>query len=650
MAGRCSGSISKSIDSPESPAFSPDGRLVAFSGLRDAVTDIYTVNLATREVTNVTNDSFANYAPTFAPDGKSIVYSGRVSSNDKLFMVELGTNQKKQLTFGTHDDFGAKFIDDKTIVFTSTAINPAKPPIDDAARSGAIPNVWTLDLGSGKLTQWTDSATGLVSPVVLRQPGPLKFAFVSYYKGENGVHTLAADKPVATAETADFGSPNDPVIEFIPPFSHALVKDNIHKKGAWERMSLASRPPVGLGVTSGGNFYGNTELTFTDVLGDKQINFYAQQLAQYRTTALSYVNIERRLQVRAAGLLGRAVLLRPQHRGGAVLRPVTGAVRRSRPGAGRADHARVHGVRHLSVQPLLARGALRRLHVHARAVSDQNLQQQADQFQQEQFGEALFRTGHVMPLGVAFVQETTVFREYGPVAGSTMRLAFDSSPAFNDNWLSRRTVDGDIRHYTRLAANGVLALRLRGQKSWGQHPDLFFFGGNSEMRGYDYLEFLGHHGFFANAELRYPLIEAMLTPMGVVGGLRGVFFVNIGGAGVNGQPFKFWSNSPEVHEPLRGFNLDFFGSPSRSSDRRWSSTGCGWSTDARRTASASRVSCSGSRCTSTGRGGRCSIASGRTSGSRRKASSTARREASRSANRASRSGLDTISSIVRGKL
>ncbi len=29
----------------------------------------------------------------------------------------------------------------------------------------------------------------------------------------------------------------------------------------------------------------------------------------------------------------------------------------------------------------------------------------------------------------------------------------------------------------------------------------------------------------------------MLTPLGVLGGLRGVFFANIGGSGFNDQPF-----------------------------------------------------------------------------------------------------------------
>ena len=64
---------------------------------------------------------------------------------------------------------------------------------------------------------------------------------------------------------------------------------------------MAGRPPVNLGVTSGGTFYGNTQLVFTDVLGDKQLSFFAQSVSQYRTTALSYLNIEHRMQYALQG-------------------------------------------------------------------------------------------------------------------------------------------------------------------------------------------------------------------------------------------------------------------------------------------------------------------------------------------------------------
>ena len=69
-----------------------------------------------------------------------------------------------------------------------------------------------------------------------------------------------------------------------------------------------------------------------------------------------------------------------------------------------------------------------------------------------------------------------------------------------------------------------------GFKSWGDNPSFLYFGGNSEMRGYDYLSFAGQNAFFLNAELRFPLIEAMATPIGILGGVRAAFFAGLGGA------------------------------------------------------------------------------------------------------------------------
>src|SRR5690606_3587400 len=105
---------------------------------------------------------------------------------------------------------------------------------------------------------------------------------------------------------------------------------------------------------------------------------------------------------------------------------------------------------------------------------------------------------------------------------------YESAPGLG-NSLSRQTVDLDLRKYVRLGGSGLLALRARGFNSWGTSPDFLYFGGNSEMRGYEYLEFLGNKVAFLNAEVRFPLIEAMLTPLGVLGGIRGVFFANFGG-------------------------------------------------------------------------------------------------------------------------
>jgi outer membrane protein assembly factor BamA len=135
-----------------------------------------------------------------------------------------------------------------------------------------------------------------------------------------------------------------------------------------------------------------------------------------------------------------------------------------------------------------------------------------------------------------------------------VRLAYDASPKAGD-LLSYQTVDLDARKYLRIGTSGLFAVRFKGFKSWGANPDFTYFGGNSEMRGYEYLSFIGQQGFFANAELRFPLIEAMLTPVGVLGGIRGTIFGNIGGAGFPQQNYKFSSKSTITERPILGFEL-----------------------------------------------------------------------------------------------
>ena len=60
---------------------------------------------------------------------------------------------------------------------------------------------------------------------------------------------------------------------------------------------------------------------------------------------------------------------------------------------------------------------------------------------------------------------------------------------------------------------------------------------------------------------RFPFIEAMLTPIGILGGIRGVFFGNIGGANFDGQPFKVFSRNSELVQPITGYTTSPTGGP-----------------------------------------------------------------------------------------
>jgi hypothetical protein len=539
------------VDEPESPCYSPDGKTIAFSGLRDAKSDLFALDVTTGKITNLTQDNFYNYAPVYAPDGKSIIYLARVSGNEKLFRLDLTTKKSTQITFGTHDDSAARFLDADTVVFSSTAIDPAQTIDPEVARNGNIYNLWTLNVKTGELKQFTDSLGGNVNPVMLKDAKGQKVAFISYYKGQYGLHTMELTKPLKSAATADFGAPG-PVIDFQAPLTHTLVAQNVRKKKAWEKMFMEGRPSIALGVTNNADFFGGTELSFSDVLGDRRVDVTIGAIMQYTTFAASYMDISKRFQWAFQGMYQKLFYYgNNPYLYDPLLAPL---VSRDQAQATRA----IAGGSAFGIYPL---DAYRRLEVSA------GFFHQSDSYNDSTFGQVaslypgqgtLNNKGSLLPLGVSFIQETTVFREFGPLAGNTMRLSYEYSPKVG-SLLSRQSFDADVRYYQRLFSSGTLAFRLRGFKSTGDYPSYTYFGGMSEMRGYDYLEFVGQNAAFGNVELRFPLIEAMLTPLGVLGGVRGVFFFDVGAGWFKNSGFQWSTNATTTYTPQTGVTTDSAG-------------------------------------------------------------------------------------------
>jgi hypothetical protein len=548
------------LDDPESPDISPDGRKVAFAALQGGVGDVFVLDLETAEVINVTNDAFADSGPTWSPDGSSLIYLARISSNEKLFRLDLDTSEKTQLTFGTHDDGAAQFFDEHTLVFSSTAMDPAEPVDPDVARDGSAYNIWTLDLRDMLLRQYTDTLGGNVGAVVLRdETGAQRVSFISYYQTDWELHLMDRREPIATVASSDFGTPSPFFIDFQPPLTHTLVEENVREKGTFENMYVDGRPPVNLGVTSGGDIFGDSSVTISDVLGDQQFSFFAASVSRYRTMSLSYTNLSRRLNWAVQGYTQTSFFYGQLD--GILYDPIyAGVIDRDLAQA----TSTVRGGTVFGIWPI---NRYRRLELFGGLVNYQQrfndpfLELEASQYQEQQFGRTLLQNGYYLPLGLSFVQETTIFREFGPLSGNTMRLAYETSPSIGIA-NGRQTMDLDLRKYVRLGASGLLAMRARGFTSWGDSPEFLYFGGNSEMRGYEYLEFLGSEVAFLNAELRFPLIEAMLTPIGVLGGIRGVMFANFGGGSFEGrsidparnnQRFKVMSSSTETYVPIVGY-------------------------------------------------------------------------------------------------
>ncbi len=86
------------------------------------------------------------------------------------------------------------------------------------ARNGNIYNIWTLNLKTKELRQFTDTLTANVSPVSCATPSRRASRFVTYYKGEYGIHALTREEPLHTVASSDFGDASaGPPIDFQPP-------------------------------------------------------------------------------------------------------------------------------------------------------------------------------------------------------------------------------------------------------------------------------------------------------------------------------------------------------------------------------------------------------------------------------------------------
>ena len=119
-----------------------------------------------------------------------------------------------------------------------------------------------------------------------------------------------------------------------------------------------------------------------------------------------------------------------------------------------------------------------------------------------------------------------------------MRLAYDVAPKIG-NTLSRQTFDGDARYYQRLATSGVLALRFRGFKSIGRSPTTSTSAATPKCAATTTCSSSARTSSSPTPSCASRSSKPRSRRFGVIGGVRGVFFANMGGGWFNDQGFKF---------------------------------------------------------------------------------------------------------------
>jgi len=103
------------------PEFSPDGKLLAFSGQRGGRDVLYVLNVKSRDIVKSFDVQLDQVlSPTFSPDGRKIIFSGMKHGISDLYMVSFDAPGMQQLTKDMYGDLQPQWSPDgKTIAFSS---------------------------------------------------------------------------------------------------------------------------------------------------------------------------------------------------------------------------------------------------------------------------------------------------------------------------------------------------------------------------------------------------------------------------------------------------------------------------------------------------------------------------------------------------
>ncbi|RZK55808.1 MAG: tolB protein precursor, partial [Pedobacter sp.] len=270
--------------------WSPDGKEIAFSGMVEGQSDIFAYNLTTKELTQITNDEYSDYAPSYSPDGKKIVFSsdraaitaGNINAVNpiNLTVYDFTTKSLSNIpVFPGANNLNAQFSgDSKRIFFLSN-------------RDG-FRNLYEYNLENSSVKQLTDYFTGIsgiteFSPAItVSRNDDIVYSYYRYqrYTLYNSALSNFKSKPV-DAKEVNFDAAQLPPMENV---GVNIVNSNLGNFERFEKTTTDSMKTVayvpkfrldylansGVGVSTsrfGTGIQGGIMAMFSDILGRNQI-------------------------------------------------------------------------------------------------------------------------------------------------------------------------------------------------------------------------------------------------------------------------------------------------------------------------------------------------------------------------------------------
>jgi hypothetical protein len=540
------------VDEILTPAWSPDGRAIAFSGMRHGLTDLYVYDLVSARLQRLTRDPFGDLHPAWSPDSTRLAFATeRFSSN--LAALDMGP---LQLAIA---DVRAGEISPLPTVGKGKHINPQWSSDGQAlyfvADPAGIPNIYRLWLGSDRFEQLTVVGTGVSgitasSPALSMSSGSGEMAFCVFendrydiYLADTAVRARPVIEPAAKSESTEgvlaslLANPD----RGLPPpqdYPSEPYKASLS-------LEAVGQPSGGVGVGRNGvGASGGMALFFGDQLGDQMLAVAAQidtgWTGQYSlndiTSEAGYFNLDHRWKWGVvgsqipylAGMIERGVAVSPA--GGALLidrQTVYRETQRSVSGIVAYPFNRSH---RLELRGGFARTSFEQL-VNATTYSETG-----EMFIEEAGAIQVAPRLDLTTSAVALVFDNANFGPVGPVQGQRYRL--ELSPSFGS--IDFTGVLVDYRRYLMPVSFYTIAARIVHYGRYGAGSDdsrLYpvYVNDSRLVRGYDTFEystgcvhlrpgacqlngrFAGSRTLVGNLELRFPLLRPFQRSRGMYG-------------------------------------------------------------------------------------------------------------------------------------
>ena len=501
------------LDQALSPTIGPDGR-VAFGAHLNGVRDIWIYDPLNDQLFNVTQDEVYDYAPVWSPDGRNLVFASHVLGYKKLFLIDLTRPQQRvQLTFGQYNDTQPTFSRDGSRLYFASD------------RTGKY-NLYSMALATGEVERYTNILGGAFFPQPLPQNvsanGDLLFS--NYGNGRYELYLMDLPQPLESYLAEDEALSDEQVAQIEQEMADAASVQ-------LDQSNISQSPTAGwhisnINVAGGYGSYGGSgtvlaglAIEVADLLGNHRILGVFGSVSNQRNLFGAYTNSRRRINWGVTGTSERRFFFTQDLNN-----------------IGSLDRTAFYG---LDGAEIFAAYPFSR---------DLRLEMSAGYYDQNFLFDAAFLTtagdlvlgqypsGTYMPLGVSLIADKARIREFGPFAGWRTRLDVRyAPPAVGDLTFIDYVVDH--RMYLQLTARNIIASRTWLAWSTGEDPSVFFMGGLNQLRGYEWLQFSGNRAWFTNLEYRWPFIDEVRGGTFAITDIRGLFFLDVGGAWFDGFDF-----------------------------------------------------------------------------------------------------------------